>query len=125
MFIHSFILFSWTNQLDPRRTNTFKYFSFFSFFFFLLNLINYSLLLLLLLVCHDPFEEEEAIFIIQWIEKNQSPNGSICWKELIHEVECRFNRLRSKNKFKNFWYSRKRRLLLSKHKENPSISTVD
>ena len=64
-----------------------------------------------LLVCHDPFEEEEIKFILKWIETRQiTRNGTISWKDLIHEVEIRFGKLHSENKFKNYWYSRKRRL---------------
>lgn len=64
-----------------------------------------------MLVCHEPFEEEEIIFIIQWIETNQiTQNDTTSWKDLIHVFECRFGKLRSDNKLKNFWNSRIRRI---------------
>jgi hypothetical protein len=53
-------------------------------------------------------DKEEETFIITWIE-NRDPNSPINWGELIDEIQQRFNKLRPKNKIKNFWYSRIRR----------------
>lgn len=54
-------------------------------------------------------DKEEEEFIVTWIESNRDPNGPINWGEIINDILQRFDKLRSKNKIKNFWYSRLRR----------------
>ena len=54
-------------------------------FSFYLKLISF---IIINLVCHEPFEEEEKKFIVQWIENNQGPNGSISWNvDLVNYVQ--------------------------------------
>jgi hypothetical protein len=68
-------------------------------------------LILLSLVCHEPLDEAEKSFIIQWVEANQiAPTATIHWKDLISAMKDRFGKLRSENKIKNFWYPKQRSL---------------
>ncbi|GBC03193.1 hypothetical protein RclHR1_05000006 [Rhizophagus clarus] len=62
-------------------------------------------------LCHDPLDEAEKSFIIQWVKANQTtPNATIHWKDLISAMKNRFGKLRSENKIKNFWYPKQRSL---------------
>jgi hypothetical protein len=70
-----------------------------------------------LLVCHDPLDENDEKLIIEWVKKNQVPNGKICWTNLIPEVKAKTGKLRSENKLKNFWYSKKGKLLSKNYKQ--------
>jgi hypothetical protein len=54
-------------------------------------------------------DEQEKLFIMQWVENNRTPNGGIKWKHLICEIERNFRKLRSQNMVKNYWHSRCRR----------------
>jgi hypothetical protein len=63
------------------------------------------------LVCHEPLDKEEEIFVVQWIKNNQKASGKIYWKELVSAMKGQFGKLRSENKLKNYWYSRKGQLL--------------
>lgn len=57
-----------------------------------------------------PLEDDEKSFIVQWVENNRTSDGIIHWKDLIKEVESKFEKLRSENTLKNFWHLRKRSL---------------
>ncbi|CAG8547932.1 2584_t:CDS:2 [Funneliformis mosseae] len=59
---------------------------------------------------HGPWVRNERPYIIHWILHNRSPNGRIDWKILRQVLESRFGILRSENRIKNFWYTKKRRL---------------
>lgn len=76
-----------------------------------------------MIVCHDCLNKYEEILIIQLVKKNQEPNGKICWTNLIPVVEAKTGKLRSENKLKNFWYS-KRGKLLSKNYEPSSEEVI-
>ncbi|CAI2163167.1 1665_t:CDS:10 [Funneliformis geosporum] len=67
-------------------------------------------------ICQDPLNESEKQFVIRWIETNQTSSGSgtIHWKSLVLELKIQCGILRSRNKLKNFWYSRKKHLLQTK-----------
>ncbi|RGB28508.1 hypothetical protein C1646_673171 [Rhizophagus diaphanus] len=58
-------------------------------------------------LCHDRLDENEEKLIIGLVKKNQKPNGEICWTNLIPKVEAKTSKLRSENKLKNFWYSKR------------------
>lgn len=57
-----------------------------------------------------PLEDNEKLFIVQWVENNRTSDGIIHWKDLIKEVESKFGKLRSENTLKNFWHLRRRSL---------------
>ncbi|CAG8568312.1 12294_t:CDS:2 [Rhizophagus irregularis] len=64
-----------------------------------------------LVICHDPFDEIEKLYMIEWVKKYKIQNPSadkIPWKKLIQEMKDKFGKLRSENKVKNFWHSKKR-----------------
>ncbi|EXX63176.1 hypothetical protein RirG_154720 [Rhizophagus irregularis DAOM 197198w] len=61
-------------------------------------------------LCRKYLDDDEKSFIVQWVEHNQEPNGTIHWKDLINEIEHKFGNLRSENTIKNFWNQRKRRI---------------
>jgi hypothetical protein len=63
-----------------------------------------------LLVCRKFLDDDEKSFIIQWVENNQEPNGTIHWKDLINEIEHNFGKLRSENAIKNFWNQRRKKI---------------
>ncbi|RIA79861.1 hypothetical protein C1645_882475 [Glomus cerebriforme] len=64
-------------------------------------------------LCHDPLDEAEKSFIIQWVEANKTTSTStIHWKDLISVMKDQFGKLRSENKIKNFWYPKQRSLKL-------------
>jgi hypothetical protein len=71
-----------------------------------------------LLVCTLPLEENEKLFIVQWVENNRTSDGIIHWKDLINEVNSRFGKLRSENTLKNFWHLRRRSLLKQEKQVN-------
>ncbi|CAB4383692.1 unnamed protein product [Rhizophagus irregularis] len=61
-------------------------------------------------LCTMPLEDNEKLFIVQWVENNRTSDGIIHWKDLIKEVESKFGKLRSENTLKNFWHLRRRSL---------------
>ena len=64
-----------------------------------------------MLVCHDPLDGSEETFIIQWVKNNQTQYDVIHWKDLVSAIKDQFSKLRSENKLKNFWYSKRGQLL--------------
>ncbi|GBC03196.1 hypothetical protein RclHR1_05000009 [Rhizophagus clarus] len=67
-------------------------------------------------LCHGPLDDEEKFFIIQWVESTQR-GDKINWKKLIPLMKTEFGKLRSENMVKNYWNSRKRRIIKSKAKD--------
>ncbi|CAG8462034.1 8722_t:CDS:2 [Funneliformis caledonium] len=65
-------------------------------------------------ICQGPLSDYEKEFVTHWVETNQTSSGTIRWKCLVHEIHLRYGILRSRNKLKNFWYSRKKHLLRAK-----------
>ncbi|RIA82003.1 hypothetical protein C1645_809818 [Glomus cerebriforme] len=61
-------------------------------------------------LCNSPLDEDEKLFIVQWVENNKTPYGIIHWRDLINEVKNNFGKLRSENTLKNFWHLRRRSL---------------
>ncbi|PKC07702.1 hypothetical protein RhiirA5_500478 [Rhizophagus irregularis] len=62
-------------------------------------------------LCHDPFDEIEKLYMIEWVKKYKIQNPSadkIPWKKLILEMKDKFGKLRTENKVKNFWHSQER-----------------
>ncbi|GBB98184.1 hypothetical protein RclHR1_03160004 [Rhizophagus clarus] len=58
-------------------------------------------------LCLDALDDEEKLFIIQWVES--TPRGDIInWKKLIPMMNDKFGKLRSESMVKNFWNLRKR-----------------
>ncbi|EXX60934.1 uncharacterized protein OCT59_003510 [Rhizophagus irregularis] len=62
-------------------------------------------------LCHEPLDKAEEIFVVQWIKDNQTAYDKIYWKKLIAALKEQFGKLRSENKLKNYWYSRKGQVL--------------
>ena len=66
-------------------------------------------MLLLLLVCRDGLNEDEKLFIIQWVENNKESDGKIHWNNLISDIKSEFGGKKySENRVKNFWYLEQR-----------------
>ncbi|GES83872.1 hypothetical protein GLOIN_2v1477473 [Rhizophagus clarus] len=61
--------------------------------------------------CKTPFTDKEKMYIISWIENYLISNEKISWNSLQSDMNVVFDKLRSKNDIKNFWNSRKRRLI--------------
>ncbi|CAB4422120.1 unnamed protein product [Rhizophagus irregularis] len=62
-------------------------------------------------LCHDPFDEIEKLYMIEWVKKYKIQNPSsykIPWNKLILEMKDKFGKLHSENKVKNFWHSKQR-----------------
>ncbi|RIA88340.1 hypothetical protein C1645_877469 [Glomus cerebriforme] len=74
-------------------------------------------------LCRKSLDEDEKSFIIQWVEKNRQPNGTIHWKDLINEIEQISGKLRSENVIKNFWNQRRRKIYREKNIEYVIQST--
>lgn len=74
-------------------------------------------------VNREPLSVDEKKFIVQWIENNLGPNDEINWKNLICDMEVRFNTLRPDTIPKNYWYSLKR-CLLSKMFHNEDLNRL-
>jgi hypothetical protein len=61
------------------------------------------------LVCHEPLDNDEKLFIIRWAENTPRARGDkINWKDLIPMMNHQFGKLRSESVVKNFWNLRKR-----------------
>ncbi|GBC03766.1 hypothetical protein RclHR1_05300007 [Rhizophagus clarus] len=58
-----------------------------------------------------PLNDEEKVYVVQWIKDNLGQDDKIEWKRLISDMEKKFNTLRPDNIPKNYWYSLKRKLL--------------
>ncbi|GBB83967.1 hypothetical protein RclHR1_10600004 [Rhizophagus clarus] len=76
-------------------------------------------------LCHEPLDKTEETFIIQWIKNNQTLYGKIYWKELVSAMKEQFGKLRSENKLKNYWYSKKGQLLSKNCDIPPNASRMD
>ncbi|CAB4485643.1 hypothetical protein RhiirA1_444138 [Rhizophagus irregularis] len=77
-------------------------------------------------LCHEPLDEAEKSFIVQWVKVNQTtPTATIHWKDLISAMKDRFGKLRSENKIKNFWYLKQRSLKLETRIEQEMQQEVD
>ncbi|RIA81946.1 hypothetical protein C1645_836145 [Glomus cerebriforme] len=65
-------------------------------------------------LCHSDLDKVEKDFIIKEI-RNQliqdQDDEKISWKEIIEKMEGEFDKFRSENKVKNFWYSTKKQIL--------------
>ncbi|GES76427.1 hypothetical protein GLOIN_2v1477473 [Rhizophagus clarus] len=80
---HKQICYYWYNKLDPK-------------------------------LCKMPLTNNEQDHIIDWVERYLMYNvnqQNIPWKKLQKEMKSVFNKLHSTNVIKNFWNSRKRRLM--------------
>src|SRR3954452_6524481 len=84
--------------------------------------------MLLLLVCHDTFNAEEQLFIIQWVEINKINDKCINWSSLIWAITNEFGKEFSENRVKNFWYAKGKNLIVnipSKDEYEDIISPMD
>ncbi|RIA79862.1 hypothetical protein C1645_839748 [Glomus cerebriforme] len=68
-------------------------------------------------LCHDPLNEHEQFFINQWVSTQKK---EISWVRLRHDLNIRFNKFRSENSLKNYWYSEQRRLSRQTARVRPS-----
>ncbi|CAI2164877.1 6182_t:CDS:2 [Funneliformis geosporum] len=57
---------------------------------------------------HGPWVRFEQQYIVYWILQNRTSNGRIDWKILRQVLKSKFGLLRSENRIKNYWYSKKK-----------------
>ena len=69
-----------------------------------------------------PLEEDEKLFIDQWVENNRTLDGIIHWRDLISEVNSNLGKLRSENTLKNYWHLRRRCRKQKKVNYEPKIT---
>ncbi|RIA83071.1 hypothetical protein C1645_809377 [Glomus cerebriforme] len=70
-------------------------------------------------LCHDPLDEREKQFIINWISLYRR-GKSISWMRLIKDLKSQFGLFRSENAVKNFYYSNQR----SGAAETPALPSI-
>ncbi|GBB90992.1 hypothetical protein RclHR1_18080002 [Rhizophagus clarus] len=60
------------------------------------------------LLCLDPLTDEEKNFIIKEANNNRMKDGKISWKKVVSLLKDKYGLLRSENKVRNFWNSKKK-----------------